>query len=351
MIRKPALTFTLAPAVVVVATTLFATFANGSPIYNFETLNNDGDPAFNQLLGINSLASPTVVGYFGDGTIEPNKGYSLVQPYNSQGSYTNENFPGSVQTQVVGITPLGSATTVGFYIDNSGNNIGFVDQSGTFTGVSDPSTPTTTPSTNQLLGVNDNGQAVGFYVDGDGNNQAYLYNITTKSFTAINLPGSFDAMSTTATGINDAGVVSGFYTNTGGATLGFIDNAGTFTSYNDPFGSNTMFLGINASDEVVGSFLNGSSVTEGLLFNVGTDTFQTIDDPLASSTPAFGVTGTTINGINNAGDLVGFYSDGTNVNGLLATPTPEPTMIWLLMVGVALMIGKSAARRTGSGLF
>jgi hypothetical protein len=31
------------------------------------------------------------------------------------------------------------------------------------------------------------------------------------------------------------------------------------------------------------------------------------------------VTGTTTNGINDAGDLVGFYSDGTKVHGFLAT--------------------------------
>lgn len=339
MIRKIALNFKLTHAVAL-ATALIATCANGSSLYTFQTLDNDGDPAFNQLLGVDSLASPTIVGYFGDGTILPNKGYTLAQPYGSQASYTNENFPGSAQTQVVGIAPNSSSTTVGFYIDNNGNNIGFVDQSGTFTSVSDPSTPVAPTTVNQLLGVNDNGQAVGFYLDATGNSQAYLYNITAKSFTPITLPGSFDAMNTTATGINDAGVISGFYTNTGGTTLGFIDNGGTFTSYNDPSGSDTMFLGINASDEVVGSYLDGSGVTEGLLFNSGSATFQTVDDPLASAMSAFGVNGTTINGINNAGDLVGFYSDGTNVNGFLATPTPEPAMIGLLFLAGALMVGR-----------
>jgi hypothetical protein len=45
-----------------------------------------------------------------------------------------------------------------------------------------------------------------------------------------------------------------------------------------------------------------------------------IDDPLASATRAFGVTGTTVNGLDERGDLVGFYSDGTRVHGFLATP-------------------------------
>lgn len=336
MIRKIALNLKLSPVVVVLATALFATFANGSPIYDFETLNNTGDLNFNQLLGINSTASPTITGYFGDGTVQPNQGYTLVPP----ASYTNENFPGSVQTQVTGITPGGSTTTVGFYVDGNGNNIGFVDQSGTFTSVSDPSTPVVTPSVNQLLGVNDSGVAAGFYVDAGGNAHGYTYNVGTKAFTPVNLPGSFNAVSTTVTGINDAGVITGFYTDSGGATHGFVDKSGTFSSFDDPSGTNTMFFGINASDQIVGSFLAGSGETNGLLFNYLTDSFQTENDPLASATPAFGVTGTTINGINNAGDLVGFYSDGTNVNGFLATPTPEPAMFWLLLIGGALLAGK-----------
>jgi hypothetical protein len=55
---------------------------------------------------------------------------------------------------------------------------------------------------------------------------------------------------------------------------------------------------------------------------------------------AFDVTGTTINGINNAGQLVGFYSDGTNVNGFLATVAaiPEPSPVILVVFGLGLVI-------------
>src|SRR5580658_737566 len=316
----------MVPLVVATAIASLTIPANGSPVYAFQTLDDSGDPAFNQLLGIDSLASPTLVGYFGDGTVVGNKGYSLAPPT----SYTNENFPGSVQTQVTGIAPNSPTTTVGFYINGSSNNIGFVDQGGTFTAVANPGTPSggTAPTVNQLLGVNDNSQAVGFYVDGSGNAQSYLYDFAHATYASISYPG---AASTTATGINDAGLITGYYMDAMGNTHGFIDNGGTFTSYDDPGGTSTMFLGINAGDEVVGSYVDGGGVTEGLLFNLGSDSFQTLDDPSGSATSAFGVNGTTVNGINNAGDLVGFYSDGTNVNGFLATPaaTPEPAMIGL----------------------
>jgi len=302
--------------------------------YTFQTLDNPGDPAFNQLLGINN--GGTIAGYFGDGMAQPNKGYTLSSPY-GLGNYTNENFPGSVQTQVVGINNNASPITVGFWIDGNNNNFGFVNQGGSFTSVFNPATPAATPSVNQLLGVNNSGVAAGFYVDGAGNAQAYLYNIMGMTFTAITLPGSFSAAMTTATGINNAGIVVGFYTDGGGVTHGFIDNGGSFTSLDDPNANgNTEFLGLNNNGYIVGSFLDASDMTNGLLYNIGSNSWQTVDDPSQSATPAFGVTGTTINGINDKNQLVGFYSDVTNVNGFLATTvTPEPGSAGLVTLALA----------------
>jgi hypothetical protein len=69
--------------------------------YTFTTLDNRADPTFNQLLGINKAGE--IAGYFGSGAPgHPNQGYVINPPY-SQANYTNENFPGSVQTQVTAI--------------------------------------------------------------------------------------------------------------------------------------------------------------------------------------------------------------------------------------------------------
>ena len=89
--------------------------------YTFQTINNPTDTTFNQLLGITNTG--TIVGYFGAAT---NKGYTVAPPY---GSFTNENFPASDQTQVVGVNNLASPATVGFYISGPLTN-GFVDQGG-----------------------------------------------------------------------------------------------------------------------------------------------------------------------------------------------------------------------------
>jgi hypothetical protein len=144
-------------------------------------------------------------------------------------------------------------------------------------------------------------------------------------------------------------VISGFYVDTGGNTHGFIDNGGTFTSLDDPNANGvTMFLGLNNTGEVVGSYVDANGLTNGLVYNRISNTWQTVDDPFASATPAFDVTGTTINGVNDAGKLVGFYSDGANVDGFAATQTPEPASISLVSLGAALAFVRWRKKRRGS---
>ncbi len=326
--------------------------AKASTVYSFQDVVNNGDVTFNQELGINN--SGTVAGYFGSGTpntapppftLTPNQGYTLVAPYTSQGSFTAENFPGSFQTQVTGLNNVG--TTVGFYADSNGattpNFFGFVDQSGSFTTVEDPNTPTGVPSLNQLLGVNDGNLAVGFYVDASGNAQGYEYNIGTMAFTPVTLPSSDDAMMTTASAINNSGQIAGFFTNSvTGATEGFIDTAGTFNVFEVPGSNNTMFLGINNMGQAVGVYQDANGFNNGLVYNIASGTFQTVNDP--NAVPANG--GTVINGLNDNGQLVGFYgnADGNTI-GLIAS-TPEPASLTFAGLGLLALGALRLARRS-----
>src|SRR5215469_7653617 len=277
--------------------------------YTFTTLNDQDDLTFNQLLGING--HHVIVGYFGSGADarHPNKGYVLRPPY-GQGNYTNENVPGSAQTQVVAINNIGD--TAGFWVTANGTNHGFVRWNGVFESFNDPKTPHMAGSVNQLLGINDNGVAVGFYNDAAGNSHAYQVNQATGVFTAIKIPG---AVSAAATGINNAGDIVGFATDAAKVTTSWLLKGGQLTAYQFPGGSDTQAFGVNSTDHIVGSYLDGQGVQHGFVLSspLGPKSvWQKIDDPN-------GIGSTVVNGINAAGDLAGFYTDAAgNTDGMLA---------------------------------
>ena len=331
MIRQPRRftlpTLRLAP----VAGLLLIGVCTQAPAASFQTIDNTNDLTFNQLLGINNAG--TIAGYFGSGTpaaVHPNKGYTVVPPY-GQANFTNENFPGSAQTQVTGINNGTPPVTVGFWADANGNNFGFVDKANTFTTITDPLTPTTGTLTNELLAVNDNNLAAGFYVDAQGNAHGYVVNLanaSTPTFTAINVT---NASMVTATGINNSNLVSGFYTDmTSGNTLGFIENMnGTgLKTFEFPGSTNTVFLGINNTGLVDGDYVDGNDVTHGLLYNIATGVGTTIDVPGS-------VNETVLNGLNDKGQLTGFYMDADmNTNGVLINTVPEPASLVLMGIGL-----------------
>ncbi len=307
--NRKSIAFTLVALALLVgvlgANASYAAGTRAGTSFTFRTLDDQADPTFNQLLGINDRG--VIAGYFGSGLAgHPNKGYTLSPPY-GQGNYTNENFPNSVQTQVTAINNIG--TTAGFWIDANGNNFGFIKSFGRFTSYTNPNTDGGT--VNQLLGINDEGIAVGFYTDANGINHAYKLNSHTGQFTAIVPPGGSNA---TAAGINDEGDVVGFLTLTNGTIAGFLLKGTTFTEFDFPNSTNTTALGVNVLDQIVGVYVDSAGKMHGFLLStlLRQPHFQSIDDPN-------GVGTTTINGLNDKDDLVGFYVDSAgNTDGFLA---------------------------------
>jgi hypothetical protein len=310
--------------------------------FSFQTINDPADnalqtPVFNQLLGINDAG--VIAGYFGDGTMINNHGFTYTN-----GAFTNENVPGADQTQVVAINNTltgGTYNTAGFSVINStGVNTGFTNVGGTFTGVNGPGSTFT-----QVLGLNDHGQAVGFFTAA-GVTSGFTYNLSTTALTTLVVPSTWNATSVTAAGINNAGVIDGFYTNASG-TFGFIDNHGTFTTPTDTLGTNPMFFGINNIGQVVGTDTAADGSSEGFIYNINTNTWTKVIDPNEQTTAnGFGVSGTILNGINDFGQVVGFYAGpGGAVDGLLVNTTPEPASLGLLSMGSLLAIGALIRRR------
>jgi hypothetical protein len=254
-------------------------------------------------LGINDFG--VISGYFGSGSpaaTHPNKGYQ-VEPYSGT-TFTNENFPGSQQTQVTAVNDWGNS--VGFYTNSAGANFGFLDEDGVMTSVSDPAT-TSNPPVNQLLGINNKGEAVGFHNDAKGNAHPFEWDRKTDQFAAIDPFGSGNA---SATAINDHGAVAGFYAQANGNTAGFIMQGATFKSIEFPGSTNTQIFGLNDKGEAVGMYVGGHKLTYGFIYSGGV--FRTISDPN-------GIGSTVINGLNNVGEIVGFYTDAKgNTDGFVA---------------------------------
>lgn len=301
---------------------------------HFFVLDNPGDPNFNQLLGINN--AHVIVGYFGDGTVVPNNGYVLV-PKNH---YAPDNFTHlpsgdfASQTQAIGINNSRFPSVVGFYTDNAtGLTHGFLDANGMQSTVDDPagSSPNVTNTAQNLLGINDLGNAAGFWTDNNGHEHGFVVELDIQApgkSKFMEIPPSIfkGAVATQASNITNRGKVCGFWTDGDGNNHGFFGPPGPelstfpwlFTLNVEIEGvtaASTSPFGCNDRGQVVGSFTDANGDVHGFIFNGGL--FIQYDAPGSSQTSAFGVMGTFINGINDEGDIVGFFSDGTKVNGFV----------------------------------
>lgn len=242
---------------------------------------------FTKTLGINNKG--LIAGYHGSGASgHPSQGFVLTLPKD----FASENFPGSVQTQVVGIDNSGD--TAGFYVDQDGINHGFLDISGTFSTVDFPGT-----TFNQLLGLNDANEAAGYWQDGNGTQFPYTYQSGIFTSLDSSLPTHISAR---ATGVNNAGDVSGSYVDVSGVTHGFRLSGATLTTLDYPGATFTQALGLNSKGQVVGSYVDGAGATHGFVYVVISEEFRSFDDK-------YGIGTTVINGINDWGLTVGFFVD------------------------------------------
>ncbi len=268
------------------------------------------------LLGINN--SGTIAGFDNGVT---NQGFTLTLP----NSFTAVNFPSAASSMVTGINAAGDLS--GIYVDVAGANHGFTDIGGTFTTVDNPASAVF----NQALGINNSDETVGYYAPTiSGSPGDIAYSQTGGVFTDVNalLPTNFNSQ---AVGLNSAATpwIVGFYQPDAGLTtsFGFVDEGGTITTI-DPFGSTfTQALGVNNLGEIVGFYTDAGGVQHGYIDNGGV--FTSFDPPGSAST--------TINGLNDKGDIVGFYTSATAdaVIGFVGSPVPEPSTWAMMLSGFA----------------
>jgi len=269
--------------------------------YRFETINSpsDGGDPFTQLLGINN--SMIIAGYH---NFFANQGFTLTLP----AGFTTENYPNSAMTQVIGIN--NSVTTSGFYVDQNGITHGFYHTSnGTYTNVDYPGT-----IFNQLLSQNDFQQAAGYYslsVNNTTPDFPYIYDEVGGIFEVITIPGAVGGAQ--ATGINNSQEKCGFFIDSNGVNHGWLLNFGVFLQLDVPGSTFTQALGLNNRGQVVGSWIDGNGLTHGFVYTVSNGQYTSVDDPNGIGT-------TIVNGINDNGDLVGFYGTAPINRGFVALP-------------------------------
>jgi hypothetical protein len=289
--------------------------------YQFVELGSHKDRTYNLLLGINNHGR--IAGYFGSGAKgHPNKGYTINAPY-AQGDINSENFPHSAQTQVDGLND--DNVQVGDYstqnkASGTDNSFGWYFN-GSFHKVVFPANNNAKPIQDQLDGVNNHDVAVGYYQTSSGRDRGYTFTIKTGKFALVTKPGAptgGKAPNLQAYGINNAGAVVGDYTTSTGALEGFIKLAGgAFHTIAVSGATETVALGVNDNDTVVGGYLDdvaGVLTFHGFIWRIGGSLTLAVDDPNAD-------TASILSGVNNEGDVVGFYDDSSDhLHGFLAYP-------------------------------
>ncbi len=150
-------------------------------------------------------------------------------------------------------------------------------------------------SLQQTDGVNDSGEIVGQYVDAANHVQGYL--LSGGTFTKIQVPFT-GAIQTLPTAINNSGLIVGVWEGSDdGLEYGFQLSGATYTSFNFPGGEDTEAVGVNNAGDIVGYFNDSAGVYHGFLLSGST--YTQIDVP--------GAIGTFAYGINDAGSIVGAY--------------------------------------------
>ncbi len=193
---------------------------------------------------------------------------------------------------------------------------GFVDDNGAFTQIASDSTY---PSTS-ANGINDFGVIVGNdYLHAGARYTAYAYD--NGVFTYFNAPGTLNSQGDTwANDINNLGQIVGSFNpdNTvQSGYQGYLYENSTFTTFADPLAAfGTFAQAINDAGQIVGFYVDSSNVDHGFLYFDGV--FTTIDDPL-------GAQGTVATGVNNLGQVVGYYKDAGGAYHGFETAIPNTT--------------------------
>jgi len=217
------------------------------------------------------------------------------------GGFTSVDVSGSLATFANGLNDHGDI--VGTYNDFAGQAHGFVQKDGAVTTIDVPQAFVTFP-----IAINDQGRIVGEYQASDFSFHGFL--LDNGVFTTIDQgPGTGNLADSAAFAINNGGVIGGTFFDP--LTFrGYLLKGDRSESVDVPGQGQTTIEGINNQGDVVGIFDDINFVRHG--FVRGASGFQTVDFPNGRNIFALG--------INSSGKIVGQYSDSSGEHSFIAVP-------------------------------
>lgn len=222
------------------------------------------------------------------------------------GVLQNIDVPGALQTVCGSVGDDGLVT--GTYADATFAQHGFHFKDGVFTTID---VPGAVPNYDIIfefgpgLGTaayrtNANGLVIGQYADADGFAHGYTLD-SSDNLTTLDFPGSFHipGHDTTAIAVNDHGLVGGSYTSGAPPFVhGFLFRDGQYFPFDVPFAGGsfgTQINGMNNAGTLVGPYTDANDFLHGFVYSSGQ--FTSVDVP--------GALFTEVDGINDHGHIVG----------------------------------------------
>jgi hypothetical protein len=200
-----------------------------------------------------------------------------------------------------------SNAVVGWYDNNSGVPTGFMYANGKFATVAYPGAAAT-----EANGINDNGWIVGSYFDSKGVEHGFYWD--TKKYHAINVKG---AEETVAWAINNKNTITVFtLTSKGASQDAYLLNGTKFTKVDVPGAAGTTVHGIDSAGDLDYTIFDASNNRHGVLYQVSTGTYTQFDDPSGKNS-------TRADGLNDKLEMVGRYTNAAgNPAGFKVTTKP-----------------------------
>jgi parallel beta-helix repeat protein len=215
------------------------------------------------------------------------------------GKFTTVDYPGAAQTALYGINANGEIA--GVLTDTSNKQHGFLLSGGKFKTIDVPRADQTMP-----YGLNSKGDVTGMYFLPGDTSKHYGFAMIAGRFTTIDYPLPNDM--SCGSWIGDNGEVAGHVQEKNGAYHGYRWKEGKFTLVEFPGAKTGQFwdsiYGINEAGDILGAYSDARGKQRSFLLHKGA--FTTFDVPGSQRTRA--------TAMNSSGQVVGMFVDSDGVN-------------------------------------